>query len=104
MSTPTRPARHHQQVICWILGEYGHLAPVPPAAVAARLLAAVLHAQKASDSVRAYLVSALTKLAAHGGLGLAGLPPEGRDLVRRLGSSQSLELQQRAYELQALLG
>ncbi len=101
------------QVICWVLGEYGHLARRPPAAVLSRLLSVLTAHRMATDRVRGVLLAALAKLAAHTG-GAAG--PVGAELLRPHGaggeaaeflhkclSSQSLELQQRAHELLALL-
>ncbi|GIL65486.1 hypothetical protein Vafri_19255 [Volvox africanus] len=110
-------------VICWVLGEFGHLARRPAQAVLARLVG-ILHVHKAaSDRLRGCLLTALAKLAAHtGGAtgpvgqtliqphdGVAGSAAGGAagqdaaDLVHKCLNSQSLELQQRAHELQALL-
>ncbi|KXZ54496.1 hypothetical protein GPECTOR_4g561 [Gonium pectorale] len=106
-------------VICWVLGEYGHLARRPPAAVLSRLLGVLTAHKSATDRVRATLLSALTKLAAHTGgaagpVGTALLQPHssggsspGSDaaaFVHACANSQNLDLQQRAHELQALLG
>ncbi|GLC48271.1 hypothetical protein PLESTB_000077700 [Pleodorina starrii] len=106
-------------VICWVLGEYGHLARRPPLAVLSRL-AGILTAHKAaSDRLRGCLLTALAKLAAHTGgaagpVGQALLPQphggagaqggEAADLVHKCLNSQCLDLQQRAQELTALLG
>ncbi|KAG2486441.1 hypothetical protein HYH03_014888 [Edaphochlamys debaryana] len=109
-------------VICWVLGEYGHLARRPPAAVLSRLLA-VLSAHKATgERVRCALLAAATRLAAHTGggggavgallaaphhAGGGGSGPGGvesaAEVVHAALSSQSTELQQRAHELQALM-
>ncbi|EFJ52222.1 hypothetical protein VOLCADRAFT_87158 [Volvox carteri f. nagariensis] len=109
-------------VICWVLGEFGHLARRPPLAVLSRLVGILTAHKAASDRLRGCLLTALAKLAAHTG-GAAG--PVGQALLQKQGShhnadgggaaevaelvhkclnSQSLELQQRAHELQALLG
>mmetsp|Transcript_32614 Transcript_32614/g.72040 ORF Transcript_32614/g.72040 Transcript_32614/m.72040 type:complete len:1058 (+) Transcript_32614:132-3305(+) len=93
------------QVICWVLGEYGSLAtrapqrPLSPQAVMGKLLG-VLSSQKPSDAIKASIITALTKICAQTG---CRLTPEAEDLVHKASSSQSVELQQRAYELQSLL-
>ncbi|KAF6264582.1 ARM repeat-containing protein [Scenedesmus sp. NREL 46B-D3] len=100
--------------ICWALGEYGSLAaqlPPPHRAsigqVADKLCAAVACAQP-SPTTRAYLLTAITKLAARqlveqGGQGSGVLRPEAQDLLAKAGSSSLVELQQRAREAAALL-
>jgi hypothetical protein len=110
-----------QQVICWVLGEYGHTARRPPGAVLAALMG-LLSARKApTDRLRASLLTALAKLAAHtggaagpvgqalaraargGGAGGGGSPEDPAAFMHACLSSQNCELQQRAYELSALL-
>ncbi|GFR52797.1 hypothetical protein Agub_g15417, partial [Astrephomene gubernaculifera] len=109
-------------VICWVLGEYGHLARRPPAAVLSRLLSILSSHKAATERVRGCLLTALTKLAAHTGgaagpVGAALLQPHGSaggggggpmgreaaELVHQCLNSQNLELQQRAHELTTLL-
>ncbi|GIL83137.1 hypothetical protein Vretimale_11456 [Volvox reticuliferus] len=110
-------------VICWVLGEFGHLARRPAQAVLARLVGILNVHKAASDRLRGCLLTALTKLAAHTGgatgpVGQALIQPhdggvgsamgraagqDAADLVHKCLNSQSLELQQRAHELQALL-
>ncbi|GLI59980.1 hypothetical protein VaNZ11_002038 [Volvox africanus] len=110
-------------VICWVLGEFGHLARRPAQAVLARLVGILNVHKAASDRLRGCLLTALAKLAAHtggatgpvgqaliqphdGGAGSAAGGAAGQDaadLVHKCLNSQSLELQQRAHELQALL-
>lgn len=110
------------QVICWVLGEFGHMARRPPLAVLSRLVGITTAQKAASDRLRGYLLTALTKLAAHTG-GMGGLVgqalaqreggasggvggsagQEAAELVHKCLNSQNLELQQRAHELQALL-
>ena len=65
---------------------------------------------KASSTVRAYLLTALTKLAAQhqpgsggGGRADAVLRPEAREAMHKAHSSRNAELQQRAHEAEALL-
>ncbi|KAI8465281.1 MAG: AP-4 complex subunit epsilon-1 [Monoraphidium minutum] len=92
--------------VCWVLGEYGRLAAglAPPeratlAQVMDRLCAAVA-ASRPAPAARAYLLTALTKLAAAGG---GRLTPEGEELVARGAGAVDVELQQRAREARALL-
>lgn len=74
-------------------------------------LCAAVAATKASSTVRAYLLTALTKLGAQqqqqaggaGGGADAVLRPEARDAMHKARSSRNAELQQRAHEAQALL-
>eukprot|EP00198_Chlamydomonas_reinhardtii_P002010 XP_001691346.1 epsilon-adaptin [Chlamydomonas reinhardtii] len=109
-------------VICWVLGEYGHLAARPPGAVLGRLMGLLAAHKTTTDRVRGALLTALAKLAAHTGgaagpVGAALAAPHGSgggasggvceaspaDFVHACLSSQNLELQQRAHELTALL-
>lgn len=78
-------------------------------------LCAAVASTKASPTVRAYLLSALTKLAAHqqaaagggaaaaAGGAAAGLRPEAREVLSKACSSRNAELQQRVQESEALL-
>lgn len=88
------------QVACWVLGEYGALAPGGAAAARDRLVATG-EAAALSDPIRGYLLSALAKLAAQSGLPLGA---GGEELVSAAASSHSADLQQRALEMRALLG
>jgi hypothetical protein len=65
-----------------------------------RLTAATANARP-SPAARAYLLTALTKLAASA---RAPLPPDGEELLARGAASVEVELQQRAHEARALLG
>lgn len=75
-----------------------------------KLCAAVAFSQ-ASPTTRAYLITALTKLAARqlvlqgggGGAAAAALRPEAQDLLHKAGCSSLVELQQRAQQAAALL-
>ncbi|KAK9837092.1 hypothetical protein WJX81_002406 [Elliptochloris bilobata] len=87
------------KVACWVLGEYGALAP--GGAVAARdRLVATGEAAALSDDIRGYLLSALAKLSAQLGLPLGAA---GEELVALAAASHSADLQQRALELRTLL-
>ncbi|KAF5840736.1 adaptin N terminal region-domain-containing protein [Dunaliella salina] len=94
------------QVIVWVMGEYGHLAaanPGPRALTPSQVmtkLVNLLNRQKAGDLTRALLIPALGKLCVQGH---CGLPPEAEAFVSVASRSSDVELQQRAYELQALL-
>lgn len=74
-------------------------------------LCAAVAITKASSTVRAYLLTALTKLAAQQQQQVAGgaagadavLRPEAREALHKARSSRNAELQQRAQEAEALL-
>jgi len=70
-------------------------------------LCAAVATTKPSSTVRAYLLTALMKLAAqqqqqHGG-GVSVLRPEAQEVMHKAHSSRSAELQQRAQEAEGLL-
>ena len=88
-----------EQVICWVLGEYGTLAPGGAAAAIERLVD-VAERNALSEEVRGYLLSALGKLHAAGGVALG----EGAaQLLADAFASHSVDLQLRALQMQALL-
>ena len=87
------------QVICWVLGEYGTLAPGGAAAAIDRLVD-VAERNALGEEVRGYLLSALGKLHAAGGLALG----EGAaQLLADAAASHAVDLQLRALQMQALL-
>ncbi|VFQ63171.1 unnamed protein product [Cuscuta campestris] len=93
------------QVICWILGEYGTADGKYSAAYVTGKICDVAEAHSTDDAVRAYAISALTKiysfeLAAGRKIDML---PECQSFVEELLASHSTDLQQRAYELQAVL-
>ncbi|KAL6753746.1 ARM repeat-containing protein [Haematococcus lacustris] len=93
------------QVMVWVLGEYGTLAAAggrqgPTAQQIASRLVALVQGAAASVSTRQMLLPALTKLCVQGGCRLA---PDAQAWVDSCTRSADLELQQRAYEQQALL-
>jgi len=116
------------KVVFWVLGEFGHLGPIP-VGVLARRLSAILNLQGCGDGAKGFLITALTKLAARtaaregGGRGSSAggsggsqkdkddgemavaalLGSECRALLHRAACSQNVDLQQRSLELLALV-
>lgn len=94
------------QVICWVLGEYGTAWGKYSASYITGKLCDVAEAYSTDDTVKAYAVAALMKIYAFEIA--AGRPvdmlPECRSLIEQLSASHSSDLQQRTYELQAVLG
>ncbi|KAK9907437.1 hypothetical protein WJX75_003646 [Coccomyxa subellipsoidea] len=87
------------KVICWVLGEYGGLAPGGAIAVVERLVD-LAEGQALPDEVRGYLLSAIAKLHAQAGLQLT---PAAAQLLHDASSSHNVDLQLRALQTQALL-
>lgn len=87
------------QVICWVLGEYGTLADIPVESVIDKM-AAILDSQKATDSVRGYLVTAFGKLCSQAG---CRLTPQAEEVLHDAVNSRNLDLQQHALEINTLL-
>ncbi|KAI5002942.1 hypothetical protein ZWY2020_027592 [Hordeum vulgare] len=94
------------QIICWVLGEYGTADGKHPASYIIGKLCDVAEAHPTDDTVRGYAVSAILKIFAFEiAVGRkSDMLPEFQSLVDELSSSHSTDLQQRAYEVQALLG
>ncbi|CAL4972480.1 unnamed protein product [Urochloa decumbens] len=94
------------QIICWVLGEYGTADGKYSASYIIGKLCDVAEAHLTDDTVKAYAISAILKIFAFEiALGRKiDLLPECQTLVDELSASHSTDLQQRAYELQALLG
>ncbi|KAJ3678305.1 hypothetical protein LUZ60_002108 [Juncus effusus] len=93
------------QVICWVLGEYGTADGKYSASYIIGKLCDVAEAHSTDDTVKAYAVSAIMKVCAFevaAGRNVDMLP-ECQALIDELSASHSTDLQQRAYELQALL-
>ncbi|KAL4452296.1 hypothetical protein ABPG75_007958 [Micractinium tetrahymenae] len=88
------------KVICWVLGEYGRLASRCGVEGVMDRLAAIPEAQTADDEVRDWAVSALGKLAAQSG---RPLTRDATALLEAAARAESVALQQRALEVQALL-
>ncbi|XP_062207872.1 AP-4 complex subunit epsilon-like [Phragmites australis] len=94
------------QIICWVLGEYGTADGKYSASYIIGKLCDVAEAHLTDDTVKAYAISAILKIMAFEiALGRKiDMLPECQTLVDELSASHSTDLQQRAYELQALLG
>ncbi|XP_057830971.2 AP-4 complex subunit epsilon [Cryptomeria japonica] len=94
------------QVICWVLGEYGTADGKYPASYIIGKLCDVAEAHSGDNVVKGYAVTAIMKVCAFEMA--AGkkveLIPECHSLIDELSASHSTDLQQRAYELQALIG
>ena len=88
------------QVICWVLGEYGTVSGASAATVLDQICA-VEDRQTVDDGVRGYMLSALAKLSTHSGL---ALPSSAEDMLHSATHSRNVNLQQRALEVEALLG
>ena len=87
------------EVILWVVGEYGTLSGQSPHALMDTLCTAV-EAQPEGDAVQAQAMTACAKLAAAGG---GQLSEKATKLVNRNLNSRSIDRQQRAYEITALL-
>ncbi|KAJ7560596.1 hypothetical protein O6H91_04G136800 [Diphasiastrum complanatum] len=94
------------QVICWVLGEYGTADGSHSADYIIGKLCDVAEAHPGDNTVKGYAITAITKICAFekGAGRKVGLTSECRSLIEELSTSHSTNLQQRAYELQALLG
>ncbi|XP_059642247.1 AP-4 complex subunit epsilon [Cornus florida] len=93
------------QVICWVLGEYGTADGKYSASYITERLCDVAEAYSSDDTVKAYGVTALMKLYAFeiAAGRKVDILPECQSLIEELSASHSTDLQQRAYELQAVI-
>lgn len=94
------------QVICWVLGEYGTADGKYSAQYIIGKLCDVAEAHSGDNVVMGYATTAIMKICAFeitAGKKVE-LFPECHSLIDELSTSHSTDLQQRAYELQALLG
>ncbi|KAI4314608.1 hypothetical protein L6164_027496 [Bauhinia variegata] len=93
------------QVICWVLGEYGTADGKYSASYITGKLCDVAEAYSNDETVKAYAISALMKIYAFeiSARRKVDILPECQSLVEELLASHSTDLQQRAYELQALV-
>jgi hypothetical protein len=89
----------HVQVIFWVLGEYGTLAPIPAADVMGRMCATA-DTHSFGDATKGFLLAAVGKLAAQARMPIT---PAAEELLHASQSSHNIDLQQRALEVQALL-
>ncbi|GLT81031.1 hypothetical protein SLA2020_524390 [Shorea laevis] len=94
------------QVICWVLGEYGTADGKFSASYFTGKLCDVAEAYSNDETVKAYAVTALMKIYAFeiAAGRKVDLLPECQSLIEELLASHSTDLQQRAYELQAVIG
>ncbi|XP_029129398.1 AP-4 complex subunit epsilon [Cajanus cajan] len=94
------------QVICWVLGEYGTADGKYSASYITGKLCDIAEAYSNDETVKAYAISALTKMYAFeiAAGRKVDMLPECQSFVEELLASHSTDLQQRAYELQALIG
>lgn len=94
------------QVICWVLGEYGTSDGKHSASYITGKLCDVAEAYSNDETVKGYAISAMTKTYAFeiAAGRKVDMLPECQSLVEELLASNSTDLQQRAYELQALIG
>ncbi|XP_076955827.1 AP-4 complex subunit epsilon-like [Bidens hawaiensis] len=93
------------QVICWVLGEYGTADGKYSASYISGKLCDVAEAHSGDDAVKAYAVTALMKVYCFEKAAgrKTSLLPECQSLLEELSASHSTDLQQRAYEFQAIL-
>ncbi|KAK4748751.1 hypothetical protein SAY87_015337 [Trapa incisa] len=94
------------QVICWVLGEYGTADGKYSASYITGKLCDIAEAYSSDETVKAYAITALMKIYA---IEIAAgrrldILPECQTLIEELAASHSTDLQQRAYELQAVVG
>ncbi|KAL0407946.1 UNVERIFIED_CONTAM: AP-4 complex subunit epsilon, partial [Sesamum radiatum] len=94
------------QVICWVLGEYGTADGKYSSSYITGKLCDVAEAHSTDDTIKAYAVTALTKIYSFeiAAGRKVDILPECLSLVEEMLASHSTDLQQRAYELQAVLG
>ncbi|XP_031405669.1 AP-4 complex subunit epsilon [Punica granatum] len=93
------------QVICWVLGEYGTADGNYSASYITGKICDVAEAYSSDETVKAYAITALMKIYAFeiaAGRKLDILT-EFQSLIEELAASHSTDLQQRAYELQAVV-
>ncbi|ONK72556.1 uncharacterized protein A4U43_C04F20650 [Asparagus officinalis] len=94
------------QVICWVLGEYGIADGKYSASYVIGKLCDVAEAHSSDNTVKAYAITAIMKIFAFeiAAGRKVDMLPECQSLIDELSASHSTDLQQRAYELQSLLG
>ena len=85
------------KIICWVLGEYGLTSPDQSATSLVGALVAVAERPGVTDTIKGYVLSAVTKVCAHA---RAPVPAVATELVRASCTSRSVDLNQRAHELQ----
>ncbi|GFP81537.1 ap-4 complex subunit epsilon [Phtheirospermum japonicum] len=92
-------------VICWVLGEYGTADGKYSASYITGKLCDVAEAHLTDDTVKAYAVTALMKIYSFeiAAGRTVDILSECQSLIEEMLASHSTDLQQRAYELQAIL-
>ncbi|KAL8521481.1 hypothetical protein ACS0TY_011846 [Phlomoides rotata] len=93
------------QVICWVLGEYGTADGKYSASYITGKLSDVAEAHSTDDTVKAYAVMALMKIYSFeiAAGRIVDILPECQSLIDEMLASHSTDLQQRTYELRAIL-
>lgn len=93
------------QVICWVLGEYGTADGKYSASYLTGKLCDMAESYSSDETVKAYAVTALMKIYAFeiAAGRKVDMLDECQSLVEELSASHSTDLQQRAYELQAVI-
>lgn len=84
--------------MCWLLGEYGYTSHKHTLQEVMDAVVSIAERPALQDATRAAALSAISKLAAQ----LGTLPPPAAALTEQYALSQSVDLQQRAREMQAL--
>lgn len=94
------------QVICWVLGEYGTADGKHSASYITGKLCDMAEAYSNDETVKAYAITALTKIYSFeiAAGRKVDMLSECQSLVEELLASHSTDLQQRAYELQSVIG
>ncbi|KAK1549249.1 hypothetical protein Q3G72_007196 [Acer saccharum] len=94
------------QVTCWVLGEYGTADGKFCASYITGKLCDVAEAYSNGETVKAYAVTSLMKISAFeiAAGRKVDMLPECQSLIEELSASHSTDLQQCAYELQAVIG
>ena len=90
------------QVVCWVLGEFGHLSPSPPEELVEKMCE-LLERQYEQTSTRSIILTAMLKLSAHTGQQGAFFPPVVQEAVEKYESSFNVDTQQRSYEFARLV-
>lgn len=94
------------QVICWVFGEYGTADGQHSGSYITGKLCDVAEVHSSDDTVKAYAVTALMKIYAFeiAAGRKVDMLPEYQSFIEELSASHSTDLQQHAYELQAVIG
>lgn len=88
------------QVVCWVLGEFGHLSSTPMTDMVEKMCD-LLERQFEQAETRSVILSAMLKLCARIGNGY--YPPTVQEAVEKYQSSFNVDTQQRCYEFARLV-